>query len=65
MVEKTLTLPQIARDAGVSERLADYRVRCAGIEPSGRVGIIRVYSSAQAEQIKRLVTEPRKAAQHA
>lgn len=51
---ETLTINQIAREAGVTIHQCRYLVEHRlGMEPVSRVGTIRVFSRAQAEKIKK------------
>jgi hypothetical protein len=52
MSDELLTLPEIAKRCGVSERRADYAVRVCDVAPTVRVGIIRVYDADGVARIK-------------
>jgi DNA-binding transcriptional MerR regulator len=55
MSEDLLTLSQIAKQAKIPRKRAEYLTQTRGIEPIGRVGITRLYSREQAEALERIV----------
>ncbi|MEM8875283.1 MAG: hypothetical protein AAGD32_13635 [Planctomycetota bacterium] len=46
------TITDIAREAGVTQRQADYASREYGVEATARVGTIRVFDEHAANRIK-------------
>lgn len=50
------TLPQLAKEFGITERRCDYAAKSHGIEPTERLGIIRLYDRTAAEKIREAVT---------
>jgi len=56
-MEDLKTVPQLAREAGVTTRQADYAIREKEIQPAIRVGIIRLFDETGAHHLKEALEE--------
>ena len=56
---KIMTAGDIAKEIGVDRDAVTYAIRKAGIEPVGRAGIVRLFSSAAVTSVREFLSSKR------